>query len=138
MDPARENRVLRVVVVLLLCVVLAGAVSGRQAQRLPGPGAGIVDVNITNEPRVNAVQQGEWRVAQQGDWRVGVQGTVATLPPMPSVIAVGRTYYVRWSDAAEHQRITIRTLEPSGWASVDADGRSRWVNLARAVSIETR
>jgi hypothetical protein len=148
MNLRRENRALRAVLVLSCCVVCAGvAVSGRQVQRVPGPGSGIVTVSLVNDARVNAVQssdwrvmqQGDWRVAQQGEWRVGVQGTVTTASGMPSFIGVGQTYDVRWAESEAFQRITIRSLVPGGWAEVaGAAGRVRWVNLARASSIEAR
>ena len=136
MDTRRENRVLRIAVVILLGVVLADVVrTSGQTQRLPGPGTGIVDVKVVDDARV--VQQGEWRVAQQGEWRVGVTGTVATLPPMPPLIKVNGKYTVRWSAGAKDDArdVTVRELHPSGWARVGAD---EWVNLAAAIAIAER
>ena len=127
MDVRRENRMLRVLVVVLFCALAADvAVSEPQTQRLPGPGSGVVDVTVTNAPQV--AQRGEWRVAQQGEWRVGVQGSVATLPSMPPHIKVGGHYLVRWPGELSEE-ITVHELHPSGWARV---GRERWVNLANA------
>ena len=132
MDTRRENRVLRVAVVVLggLLLADAGRTSG-QTQRLPGPGTGIVDVKVVEGARVE--QQGEWRVGQQGEWRVGVTGTVATLPAMPPGMKVNGRYTVRWS--AEGRDVTVRELHPSGWARVGAD---EWVNLATAIGITAR
>jgi hypothetical protein len=144
MDVRRENRVLRIAVVVLFCALAADvAVSepgrrgpdegGPQNQRLPGPGSGVVDVTVSNTPAV--AQHGEWRVAQQGDWRVGVQGTVATLPAMPPHLKAGGRYLVRWSGGDAYEEITVEELHPSGWARI---GRARWVNLAQAATLEAK
>ena len=138
MDPRRENRVLRVTIVLLAGVLLAGvsSISSQTQQRFPGPGGGVVDVNVVD--KVPSVQHGEWRVAQQGEWRVGVQGTVATLPSMPPIVAVNRTYDVRWPGMEAAQRVVVRELHASGWARVSRSGAggSHWANLAVAATIE--
>jgi hypothetical protein len=134
MDLRRENRVLRLAVIILFALLLTGVATGDgQSQRLPGPGTGVVDVSVVNDARVNAVQHGEWRVAQQGDWRVGVQGTVATLPAMPPNLRSGK-YVVRWPGHTTTEELTVHELHPSGWARAGG----RWVNLAAAVSLEAR
>lgn len=126
MDPRRENRVLRALVVLLVGVLFAQAsASGRQAQKFPGPGSGIVDVNLVNVARVTA--------AQRGEWQVGVQGSVATMPAMPPLLKAGQRYEIRWP-ARDPEIVTLAELHPSGWARAG----SRWVNLTTAVSIEPR
>ncbi len=134
MDPRRENRVLRAIVILLAGVLFAQVpASGGQTQRFPGPGTGVVDVNLVNDARVNAAQHGEWRVAQQGEWKVGVQGSVATLPAMPPLLRAGQKYEIRWP-GRDPEIHTVTELHPSGWARTG----SRWVNLNTAVSIDPR
>lgn len=137
----RENRVLRVAVVVLLSLLAADVgTSVQQTQRLPGPGSGIVDVAVVNEPGVTqrgewrVGQQGEWRMAQQGDWRVDVTGSVVATPSMPSLVTVNRAYTIFW-DHANAERVIVREIHPSGWARVDLGKTQRWVNLTRAASI---
>lgn len=137
MEPVvRENRVLRILVVVLFAAFAVDDVmSGQdQGQRLPGPGSGVVPVRVTDEARV--AQHGDWKVAQQGDWKVGVQGSVATTPVMPPFLAVNRTYSVYWAHETAEQ-LVVRELHPSGWARVDVRGRERWVNLTQAIAILT-
>lgn len=140
MEPTlRENRVLRVLVVLLLAVVGGDVATsdGQQSQRLPGPGSGVVDVQLVREADVAAAQRGDWRVSQQGEWRVGVTGTVATLPGMPPILKVGGTYAVRGPSL--EMLATVRQLHPSGWARVSDDARQDlWINLAAMSSIRER
>jgi hypothetical protein len=136
----RENGVLRVAVVVLFCALAADVGTTQQGQRLPGPGTGIVDVLVLNEPGVaqrgdwKVAQHGEWRMAQQGDWRVDVTGTVVANPSMPNLVTVNRSYTIYW-DHVNAERVTVREIHPSGWARVDIGKASRWVNLTRAVSI---
>ncbi len=132
----RENRILRVAVALLFCGLLADvATTGQQTQRLPGPGSGIVDVEVVKEAQVAAAQRGEWRVGQQGDWRV--QGTVATLPSMPRFIKVGGVYAVRGPSL--EMVATVRELHESGWALVSDELRQEhWINLAAMSSVRVR
>lgn len=137
----RENRVLRVAILVLFCALAADVgTSGNQSQRLPGPGSGIVDVAVVNEPGITqrgewkVAQQGEWRVAQQGDWRVG--GTVVAIPAMPDLVTANRSYDIYWNHENAANRVTVREVHTSGWARVVyAGGQERWVNLSRAVSI---
>jgi hypothetical protein len=153
MDPVtRENRRLRAVVVLLLCVVAAqGVIAGYQkvgstaerqgaAQRFPGPGSGVVDVSVVNDAvRVTQegdwriAQQGDWRVAQQGEWRVGVRGTVTTAPTRLHFLDVGSVYAFQWSQNWI-EVATVREVHASGWVRI---GR-RWVNPANAIGIDPR
>jgi hypothetical protein len=139
MELRRENRILRVAVVVLFAAVVAGwSPAGGQAQRLPGPGSGVVEVSLANDGRVNAAQLGEWRVAQQGEWRASVQGTVATLPSMPPILRVGGRYEIRWP-GRDPDVLTIGELHPSGWARVTTwDNRVHWINLTTAVSLAPR
>ncbi len=132
----RENRILRVAVALLVCGLLADvAATGQQTQRLPGPGSGIVDVEVVKEAQVAAAQRGEWRVGQQGDWRV--HGTVATLPSMPRFLKVGGVYAVRGPSL--EMVATVRELHESGWALVSDELRQEhWINLAAMSSIRVR
>jgi hypothetical protein len=135
----RENRILRIAVVILVCIVLAGAAAtgAQQSQRLPGPGSGIVDVRVLEGASVAAAQQGEWRVGQQGEWRVGVQGAVATLPAMPRIIRVGGVYAVRGPSL--EMVATVRELHESGWARVSDELKQEyWINLAAMSSIQVR
>lgn len=132
----RENRILRVAVALLACGLLADVVTtGQQTQRLPGPGSGIVDVEVVKEAQVAAAQRGEWRVGQQGDWRV--QGTVATLPSMPRFVKVGGVYAVRGPSL--EMVATVRELHESGWALVSDELRQEhWINFAAMSSVRVR
>ena len=148
----RENRILRVAVALLAGALLADVVTtGQQTQRLPGPGSGIVDVEVVKEAQVAAAQRGDWRVAQQGDWRVAqqgdwrvaqqgdwrVQGTVATLPSMPRFIKVGGVYAVRGPSL--EMVATVRELHESGWALVSDEMRQEhWINVAAMSSVRVR
>lgn len=145
------NRILKGAVIVLLCVAAVqlvrtgesqAAAAGAQrgaTQPFPGPGSGVVDVNVVNDLRViqqgewRAVQLGEWRVAQQGDWRVGVQGNVTTVPMALPFFKVGSRYTFQW---AEHwfETGTVREMHASGWVRLD----SRWVNPANAIAIEPR
>ena len=148
MDSRRENRVLRIAVVILLGLLLADVVrtSGQSQQRLPGPGTGIVDVKVVDDARVvqqgewRVAQQGEWRVAQQGDWRVGVTGTVATLPVSPPFVAVNRTYNIRWGGSTDWTPIAVREIHHSGWLRVEVPGErdTWWINLAHAAAVTHR
>jgi hypothetical protein len=134
----RENRVLRVVVALLVCGLLADvAMTGEQTQRLPGSGSGVVGVEVVREAQVAAAQRGEWRVGQQGEWRAVVQGTVATLPAMPRIVRVGGVYAVRGPSL--EMVATVRELHESGWALVsDELKQQHWINLAAMSSIHVR
>jgi hypothetical protein len=143
MEPMRrENRVLRVAVVLLSCVVVGGVATsdGQQGQRFPGPGTGVVDVQLVREAEVAAAQRGPWNVGQQGEWRVGVIGSVATLPAMPPVVKRGGTYAVRGPGLeASPWTVTVRELHPSGWARIDDEAhQEHWINLAAMSSIRER
>jgi hypothetical protein len=134
----RENRVLRVVVALLVCGLLADvAMTGEQTQRLPGSSSGVVGVEVVREAQVSAAQRGEWRVGQQGEWRAVVQGTVATLPAMPRIVRVGGVYAVRGPSL--EMVATVRELHESGWALVsDELKQQHWINLAAMSSIHVR
>jgi hypothetical protein len=131
----RENRVLKVAVVVLLCALGADVgTSGQrsQGQLLPGPGTGIVDVAQSGEWRVG--QHGEWRMGQQGDWQVDVTGTVVAVPSMPNMVTVNRAYTIHW-DHVNAERVTVREIHPGGWVRVESGKTERWINLTRAVSI---
>lgn len=136
----RENRVLRVLVVLLLGVVAGDVVTSDGQQRVPGLGSGVVDVRAVGD--VPVAQRGEWRVAQAGEWRtsvvgsVVVTGTVATRPAMPRMLSVGGAYAVRGPSI--DTVVTIRELHESGWALVIADTGQQWINLAVMSSIRAR
>jgi hypothetical protein len=137
----RETRVLRVAVVALLCALAADVgTSGQQGQRLPGPGTGIVDVVVVNEPGITqrgewkVGQQGEWRMAQQGDWRVAVTGPVVAIPSMPNLVTVNATYTIQW-DVTNFERATVREIHPGGWVRAEIGKTTRWINLSRALSI---
>jgi hypothetical protein len=134
-----ENRMLKVAALVLFCALAAGVgTSGSQTQRLPGPGTGVVDVRVVNEP--GTTQSGDWKVAQQGEWKVGVTGTVVALPAMPNLVSANRSYMIYW-DQANAERVTVLEIHPSGWARVEntraanGNGQPRWVNLSRAASI---
>jgi hypothetical protein len=135
----RENRVLRGAVLLLSCVVFGDVVTSdaQQGQKLPGPGTGVVDVQLVREAEVAAAQRGDWRVAQQGEWRVGVTGAVATLPAMPPIVHRDGVYILRGPSI--EMVATIRELHPSGWARVADEARQQhWVNLPAMTSIRER
>jgi hypothetical protein len=133
----RENRILRVSVVILASILAGAAAGATQTQRLPGPGSGVVDVSVVREASVAAAQRGEWRVGQQGEWRIGVQGTVATLPAMPRIFKVGGVYAVRGPSL--EMVVTVRELHESGWALVsDEVKQEHWINLAAMTSIRVR
>jgi hypothetical protein len=135
----RENRVLRGAVVLLACVVFGEVMTSdaRQGQKLPGPGTGVVDVQLVREAEVAAAQRGDWRVAQQGEWRVGVTGSVATLPAMPPIVHKDGVYIL--GGPSVEMVATIRELHPSGWARVSDETRQQhWINLAAMTSIRER
>jgi hypothetical protein len=135
----RENRVLRTAGVVLACVVFADVATsdGQQGQKLPGPGTGVVDVQVVRETEVAAAQRGDWRVGQHGEWRIGVTGPVATLPAVPPIVHVGSTYAVRGPSL--ELVVTVRQLHPSGWARVSDESRQElWINLATLSSIRER
>lgn len=139
MEPRRESRILRTAVVLLFGVVCGQVVATvGQTQRLPGPGSGVVDVNVINDARVTAAQSGEWRVTQLGTWAVTQQGAwrVTLQDTMPSLLKPGRRLEVRWP-GREPEMITVTDVHSSGWALArSADGKIRWVNLPAAISID--
>lgn len=140
MDVRHQNRILRIALLILIAALVAEWLPARgQAQRLPGPGSGVVDVSLVNDARVNAVQHGEWRVTQQGEWRANVQGTVATLPSMPPVIRAGERYFIQWPGHDGHVA-TLVALHPSGWAQVRVAGDTKdsWMNLTVAARIIPR
>ncbi len=141
----RKGRTVAAALVILGSVAAGAAAGARQAQQLPGPGTGVVPVDVVREALVAAAQRGEWRVAQLGewrvaqlgDWRVSVHGAVATTAAAPPFVKVGGVYQLR--GAGVDMVATVRDLHPSGWARVsDAGRQEHWINLSTMGSITPR
>lgn len=130
-------RVTMAVAIVVVLSVLSVGVFAQLTQPVPGPGSGVVtvvgNVSVANTPSVNA--------AQAGDWRVTLANTPAVLLTPPQFLRPRGHYDVVWSSG---QRETIAVLQIGnggwgGWVRVETtDGRTRWINVAAAASVEER
>lgn len=124
--------------VVAAAIVVAGA-SAEQSSTVPRLGSGTVrvegDVSVKGDVRVvNDVS-----ARQLEPWSVGVNGIVTTSPQPLPFLRVGRTYVITWADRSI-EVVAPRELFGS-WARVDSAGgqsRTRWINLAAALSIDEK
>ena len=107
-------------------------------QQAPGalvPGTiapGSAAVQVVNQPTVQAVQAGEWRVSVPGGVTLNAGGTLAFQGP--EFVEVGRRYTMRWG-AGLTGTYTVEAVT-RGWALVRTGPSRMWVNTALAVAIE--
>lgn len=131
------NRVHLVAIAVLAGVVFwAGVKAQQEVQPRPGPGSGLMNVNILNRPAVLAEQIGEWQVSvgRMPDVRIANTPTVAVRLPM--FAARGSKYIVTWA-TGEIDRVSISDVGEDGWVQVDNQGKNRrWINLRNARAIE--
>ena len=125
-----------VVGLLAAAVLWVGASAQQEVQPRPGPGSGLVNVNVLNRPAVLAEQIGDWHVsiARMPDVRIANTATVAV--QLPAFAQKGSKYVVTWP-GGESERIAISGLGEDGWVQVDNTGRGkRWLNLRNARALE--
>ena len=124
----------------ILAVTLAGMVwvglsAQQEMQSRPGPGSGVMNVNVVNHPAVTAAQNGEWRVAIDNVPTVRLAAPARVSINVPEFVVKGRTYQVSWSDGT-NETITVQEISEDGWIQIS--GRTRWVNLGTARAVEAR
>jgi hypothetical protein len=127
---------LAVVALLAGAVLWVGTSAQQEVQTRPGPGSGLMNVNVLNRPAVLAEQIGEWQVSisRMPDVRIANTATVAVQSPL--FATTGSKYVVTWA-AGETERIAITGVGEGGWVQVENPGRGkRWINLSNARSIE--
>lgn len=128
-----------IAVVFAVVVTIAwGRASSGQVQPVPGPGSGIVTVTgkvqIDDVVRVTPAVP-DWRVTVGNVPDVRVVNTHGVTLTLPSFVKVGGRYDITWGP---NERESIRVAEtlPGGWVRADTDGRTRWLNLTLARSVE--
>ena len=125
---------------VMLAVTLAAAVwvgvsAQQEMQSRPGPGSGVMNVNVVNHPAVTASQNGEWRVAIDNVPTVRLASPARVSVNVPEFVVKGRTYLVTWGDGTT-ETITVQEISEDGWIQIS--GRTRWVNLGTARAIDAR
>jgi hypothetical protein len=129
----------------IIAVVFAAAVtiawvqsSSGQVQPVPGPGSGIV--TVTGKVGIDDVVRvmpalADWRVIVGNVPDVRVVNTPAVTLTLPTFVRVGGHYEITWGP---NERESIRVAETltGAWVRTDTGGRSRWLNLALARSVE--
>ena len=129
---------MRTVVAVTGGLVLAGGVIlGEQTQQEPsqpifepGPAEIVGNVNITNEPTVQA--------QQAGTWEVRVADQIALVIPTPEFLVVGQSYRFTWPGSDTAQTYQVLSLAGNGWvaAAPAVGGDGMWINASLATGIE--
>jgi hypothetical protein len=132
-----RNAVVTFMTVAGLAIAL-GLTARGQVQTVPGPGSGVVTVTGRVEVvdgMVRSSQNGDWRVtlANVPDVRV-VNTSSVMLAPLP-FLKQGTRLKVTWPDGTI-DTIRVGQLGSGGWVFDDGAGRSMWVNLGLARSVE--
>ena len=134
----RSLIVVAVVGTTALFVAGPGVATGRQTQRMPGPGSGVVPVSgtveIGNTPMVKAAQQGDWKVTVGNQADVRITNTPLVTIAAPDFLKKSGRYSVTW--ASGEQETIVVTQAGTGWVRTERDGRVRWMNLASARAVE--
>ena len=121
-------------IVFVVALMSAGVVA-QLVYPMPGPGSGVVtvagSVNVANTPSVNA--------AQMGDWKVTLANTPAVLLTPPEFLRPRSRYDIAWA-GGQRETITVLQIGSGGWGSwarvQTSTGRTRWINVAAAASVE--
>lgn len=119
----------------LAAAVWVGVSAQQEMQSRPGPGSGVMNVNVVNHPAVTAAQNGEWRVAIDNVPTVRLASPARVSVNVPEFVVKGRTYLVTWSDGTS-ETITVQEISEDGWIQIS--GKTRWVNLGTARAIDAR
>ena len=122
--------------VLTAVLVLATATALRSApQQIPGLAtSGSAPVQVVNQPTVQAVQAGDWRVAVPGNVSVTLSHAAVTSFEAPPFIEANHKYIIRWGAGLTGTYTVIEVNH--GWALVRSGSSRLWVNTALAVAIE--
>ena len=114
----------------------AGVAAQQEVQSRPGPGTGLMNVNVVNHPAVTAAQSGEWQMAVTNVPNVRLaNAVVVTAVQAPRFITTSRTYVITWA-TGEKERIVPREMLDNGWIRVEHAPGDKWINLESARSIE--
>ncbi len=138
--PARRWSILALGCVLAGVVFLstAGPLRSAPQQQVPGslqPGTvapGATAVQVVNQPTVQAVQSGEWRVSVPAGVTLNKGGTFTF--EGPDFLEVGKRYTIRWGAGLTGTYTIMQTSR--GWALVRSGASRMWINTALAVAIE--
>jgi hypothetical protein len=121
-------------VILASLGVVAWAATARTQSQVPGmstPGA--APVTVVNDVNTRAAQSGAWQVSLAPSTKVALADDAATSPSRPDFLKPGRRYVIAVEGAAPME-YEIERFD-HGWVlAVDQQG-SRWLNLARVISI---
>jgi len=134
----RSLVVLACVVAPVVFLATARLLDSAPQQQVPGnlqPGTiapGATAVHVANQPTVQAVQSGEWRVSVPGGVTINKGGSFTF--EGPDFLEVGKRYTIRWG-AGLTGSYTIVQLS-RGWALVRSGTSRLWINTALAVAIE--
>jgi hypothetical protein len=122
--------------VLAAVVPLAAVPLLRSApQQVPGlPTPGSAAVQVVNQPTVQAVQTGEWRVTVPGTVAVALARGTALAAETPDFLEAGHRYIIRWGTGLTGTYTVVQASR--GWALVRSGNSRLWVNAAMAVEIE--
>ena len=122
-------------IAFVVFVASARPLQSAPPQQVPGmivPGS--ASVQVTNQPTVQAVQSGAWKVSVP-------DGVTATLPrgtnvgfDAPDFLEVNHKYIMRWG-AGLTGTYTVQQIH-RGWALVSSGNSRLWVNTALAIAIE--
>ena len=126
----------------VVAVLWVGLSAQQEMLSRPGPGSGVMNVNVLNNPTVASAQAGQWVVTLghipdvkiTNDVRIGNTPTVIVRGPN---VGVSRgTFLVVWTNG-ETERLALE-FEQDGWARVGGSGTRpvRWINLHNVRSIE--
>ena len=114
----------------------AGLGAQQEMRSRPGPGSGVMDVNVVNHPAVTAAQSGDWRVTLANTAMVRVANTPVVTVEGPSFVVRGSAYRVTWENE-QTDTVKIVSVQSNGWVQVEnSGGRARWINLNNARSVE--
>lgn len=94
------------------------------------------NVNVTNEPIVNAKQAGPWKVQLEGPVAPG-EGTVHLTAP--AFLEAGARYAFFWAPGDKPDQETVINVGPDGWVLVSGTANqagAAWINVTRAIRIE--
>jgi hypothetical protein len=133
----KSTTVSAVLAAAVAAAIVLGVAHADQTSTRPQLGTGSVtvegDVSVKGDVRV----VNDVNARQSGPWNVGVNGIVTTSPQALPFVRVSQTYVITWADRSVDV-VAPRELFGS-WARIDSVGaRTRWINLAAALSIEEK
>ena len=130
-----NSKVLLIVGMCVTGALWAGVSAQQEMQARPGPGSGVMNVNVINHPAVTAAQSGEWQVSLTRPADVRITNNPNITVSNAYFLARGTAYRITWS-GEERETVTVTEVGGGGWVQVQSAGARRWINVSIARVIE--